>query len=87
MVGYDPTLLLVFILAQNNGSKCLRYTPDGDLPYLHVTTVGTECFPVEQSELIDVNGYFGKGNRVAIEEVKSTLDSVMDEIVSWIDKK
>ena len=42
---------------------------------------------MEQSELIDVNGYFGKGNRVAIEEVKSTLDSVMDEIVSWRDNK
>ncbi len=75
---------LVYLSAlPTDDSDCFLEMPNKPLPYLYVTTKGTECFPIEGNKIIDVNRYFGKKRNIDLDEVKNMLDLVLDEIANW----
>lgn len=78
---------LVFIAPEPNNSTCLKEISGGynRLPYLRLTAMGNEGFPVESDHVVDVNRYFGQGERISIADVKKKINGVMDEIASWRD--
>lgn len=76
---------LVFITPKPNRSSCLKEMNYNHLPFLHLTAMGNEGFPVEDDYIIDVNRYFGQAERISVMDVKKKIDAVMDEIASWRD--
>lgn len=45
--------------------------------------MGDECFPVQGSQLIDNNRYFGKEETVELSQAIVIIQEVLDEIASW----
>ena len=64
-----------------------RYKFDGlnreGLPALYDTLLGTECFKVENSSIIDKVHYFDDADTISVEYAKSYLKSALDQIASW----
>jgi hypothetical protein len=54
-----------------------------NLPYLRLTAYKNMNFPVEDSYITDKHGYFGKGERVKLEEVNSIINNIIYELASW----
>lgn len=71
---------LVFLSGTPTHSGCFG---NAGGQYLYISALGSEGFPVDQFELIDVNQYFGQGERINLREAKAIINSVMDEISKW----
>ncbi len=84
--SHDLTLnsrYLLFLMPTFGTSECSTKHGLDNLLYLHITTLGDECFPVVRSSLIDNNRYWGPEEEISLDEVKAMIHSILDEISSW----
>ena len=75
----------VFLSGGPNNFNCLQALNNGDAnwPSLKFPATGGRGFPVEGDYIVDVNRYFGQGDKISIEDVKTKITSVMDEVANW----
>ncbi len=75
----------VFLSGRPNKFNCLKALNNGDanLPTLHFPATGEMGFLVEGDYVVDVNGYFSQSEKISIEDVKTKITSVMDEVANW----
>ena len=75
----------VFLSGRPNKFNCLQALNNGDanLPTLHFPATGGRGFPVEGDYVVDVNRYFSQSEKISIEDVKTKITSIMDEVANW----
>ena len=75
----------VFLSPRPNNFQCLQALNNGDanLPRLKFPVTGEMGFLVEGDYVVDVNGYFSQSEKMSIEDVKTKITSVMDEVANW----
>ena len=75
----------VFLSGTPNNFNCLQALNNGDAnwPSLKFPATAGMGFPVEGDYIVDVNRYFGQGQKISIEDVKTKITSIMDEVANW----
>ena len=56
---------------------------DKNLPLLSIVSSGNEYFRLQDNYLFDKKNYFAKGKKVEINEIKSLINSLIQEIANW----